>query len=63
MERDRTEMHDLADQYPERVKKMLADYAAWAERVGAQPWPMPQTPAGQRTGAMTAPEYLLKDRI
>jgi len=63
MERDRAEMHDLADQYPERVKKMLADYAAWAERVGVQPWPMPQTPAGQRTGAMTAPEYLLKDRI
>jgi hypothetical protein len=63
MERDRTEMHDLADQYPDRVKKMLADYVAWAERVGVQPWPMPQTPAGRRTGAMTAPEYLLKDRI
>ena len=27
---DRTEMHDLADKYPDRVKKMAADYAVWA---------------------------------
>jgi len=64
MERDRTEMHDLADQQPQRVKQMAADYAAWAKRAGVQPWPMPETPRGnEREGAMTSPEYLLKDRI
>jgi len=63
MEDDRTERHNLADTQMERVRKMAADYAAWAERVGAQPWPMPQTPGSERSGAMTAPEYLLKDRI
>lgn len=64
MEADRTERNDLADQYPDRVRKMEADYAAWAHRVGVQPWPMPETPAGAiREGAMTSPGYLLKDRI
>lgn len=64
MERDRTEMRNLADQYPDRVRKMIADYAAWAHRVGAQPWPMPQTPRGnEREGGMPTPPYLLKDRI
>lgn len=64
MENDRTERHNLADAEPERVRKMAADYAAWAQRVGAQPWPMPQTPAGsEREGALTTPAYLLKDRI
>lgn len=64
MENDRTERHNLVDAEPERVRKMAADYAAWAQRVGAQPWPMPQTPAGsERDGAMTTPAYLLKDRI
>jgi arylsulfatase len=64
MERDRTEMRNLADQYPDRVRKMIADYAAWSHRVGAQPWPMPQTPRGnEREGGLPAPPYLLKDRI
>jgi len=64
MERDRTEMRNLADQYPDRVREMIADYAAWAHRVGAQPWPMPQTPRGnEREGGMPTPPYLLKDRI
>lgn len=64
MESDRTERHDLADQFPDRVRKMAADYAEWAHRVGVQPWPMPQTPPGPiHDGAMTAPPYLLKDRI
>lgn len=63
MEQDRTEMHNLADQFPDRVRKMAADYAAWAKRVGAQPWPMQQTPPGAiREGAMPAPPYLLHDR-
>jgi arylsulfatase len=64
MERDRTEMHDLADVYPDRVVKMLGDYSAWAKRVGAKPWPMPETPAGnERNGGLPSPDYLLKDRI
>ena len=64
MENDRTERHDLVDQQPDRVRKMAGDYAAWAQRVGVQPWPMPETPPGnEREGAMTAPAYLLKDRI
>ncbi len=64
MERDRTEMHDLADMYPDRVVKMLGDYTAWAKRVGAKPWPMPETPAGnERNGGLPSPDYLLKDRI
>lgn len=64
MDRDRTEMHDLADKYPNQVRKMAADYAVWAKRVGVQPWPMPQTPRGPiREGAMPSPPYLLHDRI
>jgi len=54
MEKDRTEMHNIADQNPAQVRKMKADYANWA---------MPQTPQGQRTGAMQSPPYLRKDRI
>ena len=61
---DRTEMHDLSDRYPDRVKKMADDYAAWAKRVGVQPWPMPETPEGPiRDGAMPSPNYLLKDHL
>ena len=64
MERDRTEKHNLADQHPDRMKKMADDYANWAKRAGVQPWPMPQTPPGsERSGAMTSPDYLLKDRL
>jgi arylsulfatase len=38
MEADRTEMHDLAAQQPERVAEMAADWEAWAERVGVVEW-------------------------
>ena len=62
MEADRTELHNVADQYPDRVKQMAAAYAEWAKRVGVQPWPMPETPAGERDGAMTSPPYLRHDR-
>jgi arylsulfatase len=34
LETDRTEMHDLAVQQPERVREMSALYAAWAKRCG-----------------------------
>jgi arylsulfatase len=37
MERDRTELHDVAAQHPERVKEMLAQYEAWAKRCGVIP--------------------------
>ena len=37
MEADRTELHDLATQHPERVGEMSGQYAAWAERCGVIP--------------------------
>jgi arylsulfatase len=37
MEADRTEMHDLAAQHPERVADMSKQYAAWAQRCGVIP--------------------------
>ena len=39
MEKDRTEMHNLADQYPERVKEMAAMWLEWANMSGAVPRP------------------------
>ena len=41
---DRCEMDDLAKQQPERVKKMTADWAAWARRVGVI-WERRKNPA------------------
>jgi arylsulfatase len=58
MEADRTELNDLAKAEPGRVKAMAAEYDAWAKRIGVQPWPMPETPAGDRTGNMEVPAYL-----
>ena len=37
MEVDRTEMHDLAPQHPERVRDMLEQYNRWASRCGVIP--------------------------
>jgi arylsulfatase A-like enzyme len=37
MEADRTEMHDLAAEHPERVTEMKAQYDAWAQRCGVLP--------------------------
>jgi arylsulfatase A-like enzyme len=39
MENDRTELTDLSDQHPERLTKMVAQWQAWADRVGVQSWP------------------------
>ena len=36
---DRTELNDLAAEQPERLKKMVAQWQAWADRVGVQTWP------------------------
>ncbi len=38
MEADRTENHDLAATYPDRVKQMTAQYNAWAARCQVLPW-------------------------
>lgn len=62
MDADRTELHNLADAMPDRVNAMAEAYRGWAKRVGAQPWPMPETPAGERTGALPLPGYLKVDR-
>ncbi len=32
IEADRTELHDLADRFPQRVKEMDALYQTWYER-------------------------------
>ena len=37
MELDRTEMHDLAAQHPERVRDMTEHYQRWASRCGVIP--------------------------
>jgi len=40
MERDRSELHDLAAQHPELVRRLAAEWEAWAKRCGVQPWPL-----------------------
>jgi arylsulfatase A-like enzyme len=62
MDVDRTELHDLAEAMPERVTSMAKDYRTWAARVGALPWPLPQTPPNARGGVLPLPEYLKHDR-
>jgi arylsulfatase len=37
MEKDRTELDNLADEYPEKVEDMVEDYENWAERCGVIP--------------------------
>jgi arylsulfatase len=37
---DRTEMHDLAAQHPEKVQELRSLYESWAARCGVQPWPL-----------------------
>jgi arylsulfatase len=36
---DRSEQHNLADQYPERVATMVKAYEAWAKRCMVEPYP------------------------
>jgi arylsulfatase len=38
IERDRTELNDLAPRQPQRVRQMSAAYERWAQRVGVVPW-------------------------
>ena len=39
MSNDRTELHDLADQYPEKRAELSAKWEAWAVRANVKPWP------------------------
>jgi arylsulfatase len=45
IEADRTELHDLAGAQPEQAKQMAAQWEAWAQRVGVQPWAVLQKAA------------------
>jgi arylsulfatase A-like enzyme len=38
LSRDRSEIHDVADRHPERVRRMSADWDTWARRAGVIPW-------------------------
>jgi len=40
LEADRTELNDLAQEYPQRVEQLKAMYESWAARCGVQPWPV-----------------------
>lgn len=40
MAADRTEMHNLAKEHPERVKELSEAWEQWAQRVGVLPWPL-----------------------
>jgi arylsulfatase len=46
MDKDRTELHDLAAAEPERVRQMATQWEAWATRAHALPWPW-KPPYGQ----------------
>ena len=37
METDRTEMHDLASQHPDKVNELAAKWDAWAARANVLP--------------------------
>ncbi|MHC4168153.1 MAG: arylsulfatase [Planctomycetota bacterium] len=39
MEADRTEMHDLAGRYPEKVAELSGKWERWAQRAKVKPWP------------------------
>ncbi len=39
LEADRTELNNLADEYPEKVEQLKALYQSWAKRCGVLSWP------------------------
>ena len=39
MKADRTELHDLSAQEPERAKELAAKWDAWAKRCNVMPYP------------------------
>ena len=40
LEADRTELANLAEEYPEKVEQLKTMYESWAVRCGVQPWPV-----------------------
>ena len=40
MQQDRTELHDLSSDLPEKKQELIEKWQAWADRVGVQPWPL-----------------------
>ena len=38
LDADRTELNNLADKHPERVKSMADKHKTWADRCGVLPW-------------------------
>ena len=44
---DRTELHDLAAQEPNRAADLLAKWNAWAKRTNVLPYPKGVAQAGQ----------------
>ena len=39
MDTDRTELNDLAQTHPDKLKQLVGKWQAWANRVGVQEWP------------------------
>ncbi|ARN56408.1 arylsulfatase [Sedimentisphaera salicampi] len=39
MDKDKSEIHDLAQKYPEKVKELAELWEKWARRTKAKPWP------------------------
>ncbi len=50
IEADRTELNDLSETFPDRVRKMEMLYQSWAERCGVQPWPI-RRPTAKETNS------------
>jgi len=44
MDKDRTELNDLSNQFPVKKQELLAAWKTWAQRVGVQPWPFKNKP-------------------
>jgi arylsulfatase A-like enzyme len=40
LEADRTELNNLAQEYPQKVEQLRTMYQRWAERCGVLPWPI-----------------------
>lgn len=40
LESDRTELKNLASQFPEKARELARKWERWAQRVGVQPWPI-----------------------
>jgi|GEM_PF-4613510 len=62
MEQDRTEFHHFAEKEIGQLDRMATAYRGWAQRVGAKSLPMPQTPPGERGGALPRSDFLKTDR-